>query len=116
VGSAAAGRSPLSGSAESLVRLQSALEEAGIGLISLVERSAHERTTSGTGTKSRRILPRTTGSECADAIPENDFGQLALFVEEALADELHDAAEQVQELAQGMRSGTSLSDAGMRVV
>lgn len=48
-----------------------------------------------------------------EAIPTNDFEQLALFVQEALADELHDAAEQVEELAQKMRSGTSLSDVGM---
>ncbi|WP_303907684.1 hypothetical protein [Thiohalomonas denitrificans] len=47
------------------------------------------------------------------AIPANDFEQLALFVQEALSDELHDAAEQVEELARKMRSGTSLSDVGM---
>ena len=48
-----------------------------------------------------------------DAVPANDFEQLALFVQEALSDELHDAAEQVEELARTMRSGTSLSDVGM---
>ncbi len=47
------------------------------------------------------------------AIPPNDFEQLTLFVQEALSDELHDAAEQVEELARSMRAGTSLSDVGM---
>lgn len=51
-----------------------------------------------------------------EAIPANDFEQLALFVQEALADELHDAAEQVEELAKRMRSGTSLSDVGIGVI
>ena len=48
-----------------------------------------------------------------DAIPDNDFEQLALFVQEALADELHDAAEQVEDLARNMRADTSLSDVGI---
>lgn len=48
-----------------------------------------------------------------DAIPANDFEQLALFVQEALADELHDAAEQVEELARKMRAEASLSDVGI---
>ncbi|SCZ63107.1 hypothetical protein [Thiohalomonas denitrificans] len=51
-----------------------------------------------------------------ETIPDNDFEQLALFVQEALSDELHDAAEQVEELARKMRSGTSLSDVGMDVM
>ncbi len=51
-----------------------------------------------------------------ETIPASDFEQLALFVQEALSDELHDAAEQVEELAHKMRSGTSLSDVGMGVV
>ncbi|WP_303904407.1 hypothetical protein [Thiohalomonas denitrificans] len=51
-----------------------------------------------------------------ETIPDNDFEQLALFIQEALSDELHDAAEQVEELARKMRSGTSLSDVGMGVM
>lgn len=48
-----------------------------------------------------------------EAIPANDFEQLSLFIQEALSDELHDVAEQVEELAQDLRSGTSMSDVGM---
>lgn len=51
--------------------------------------------------------------QALEAIPANDFEQLAIFVREALSDELHDAAEQVEELARQMRSGTSLSDLGI---
>ncbi len=57
----------------------------------------------------RRLLDQ----QALEAIPSNDFEQLALFVQEALSDELYDAAEQVEELARRMRSGTSLSDVGM---
>jgi hypothetical protein len=52
------------------------------------------------------------GQELLEAIPENDFEQLRLYVQEALADELHDAAERLEELARVMRRETSLSDAG----
>lgn len=48
-----------------------------------------------------------------DAIPANDFEQLALFVQEALSDELHDASEQVEALARKMRSETNLGDVGI---
>ena len=51
-----------------------------------------------------------------EAIPDNDFEQLSLFVQEALADELHDAAEEVEDLAQKMRAETSLSDVGIDVM
>lgn len=47
-----------------------------------------------------------------DSIPENDFEQLALYVQEALSDELHDAAERLDELARTMRSDANLSDVG----
>lgn len=47
-----------------------------------------------------------------DVIPADDFEQLTLFVQEALVDELHDAAEQVEALAKTMRSDANLSDVG----
>jgi vacuolar-type H+-ATPase subunit E/Vma4 len=46
-------------------------------------------------------------------IPDNDFEQLTIFVQEALADELHDAAEQVEELARQMRTNSGLGDIGV---
>lgn len=51
-----------------------------------------------------------------DAIPPNDFEQLTLFVQEALSDELHDAAEQLEELARRMRSETNLGDVGVGIM
>ncbi len=51
-----------------------------------------------------------------EMIPENDFEQLALYVQEALADELHDVAEQLEEFARTMRSDASLSDVGVDYV
>lgn len=51
-----------------------------------------------------------------EAIPPNDFEQLAIIVQEALSDELHDAAEQVEALAHKMRSGTGLGDIGIGVM
>lgn len=57
----------------------------------------------------REMLDR----KALDAIPDSDFEQLALFIQQALSDELHDAAEQVEELGRKLRSGTGMSDAGM---
>lgn len=57
----------------------------------------------------RRLLDR----KVREAIPPSEFEQLALFVREALSDELHDAAEQVEQLAKQMRSGTGLGDIGV---
>jgi len=51
-----------------------------------------------------------------EAIPDNDFEQLSLFVQEALSDELHDAAEQVEDLARKMQSDTSMSDVGIDIM
>ena len=39
-------------------------------------------------------------------IPENDFEQLTIFVQEALADELHDAAEQACDCLSGFHFGS----------
>lgn len=57
----------------------------------------------------RALLDKTA----LEAIPESDFEQLSLIVQQALSEELHDAAEQVEALAHKMRSGTSMSDVGM---
>lgn len=48
-----------------------------------------------------------------DAIAPSEFEQLSLIVQQALSEELHDAAEQVEALAHKLRSGTSMSDVGM---
>lgn len=48
-----------------------------------------------------------------DAIPDSDFEQLSLIVQQALTEELHDAAEQLEALAHKMRSDTNMSDVGM---
>lgn len=51
-----------------------------------------------------------------DAISDNEFEQLAIFVQEALADELHDAAEQVEELARKLRAGATQEEVGIGFV
>jgi len=48
-----------------------------------------------------------------ETISDSELEQLALIVQQALAEELHDAAEQVEGLAHKLRSGTSLDDVGM---
>ena len=57
----------------------------------------------------RRLLDK----KVLEAIPPSEFEQLQLFVREALSDELHDAAEQVEQLAKQMRHGRGLGDVGI---
>lgn len=48
-----------------------------------------------------------------EAIPASEFEQLSLIVQQALSEELHDAAEEVEALAHKLRAGTSMEDVGM---
>lgn len=69
--------------------------------------------------RARRVVEsfkQLLDQKAINTIPANDFDQLALFVEEALCDELHDAAEQLEALARTMRSAASLSEAGVGFV
>ncbi|MFO7592837.1 MAG: hypothetical protein R6X15_02170 [Pseudomonadota bacterium] len=48
-----------------------------------------------------------------EAIPDSDFEQLSLIVQQALSEELQDAAEEVEALAHKLRAGTVMGDVGM---
>jgi DNA-binding NarL/FixJ family response regulator len=46
-------------------------------------------------------------------IPDSEFEELALMIQEAISDELHNAAELVENVAQQIRSESDLPELGL---